>query len=134
MHHPQTKIYHYRGIGEHLDLDQLRKYFLSRPGAIEDFPFDPVTLVLKVGGKMFALISLDETPLRINLKGDPNDNEILRQQFPAIIPGYHMNKRHWNTIILDGSLPDDLILDQIDNSYRLVFDSLARKISGSICR
>lgn len=76
---------------------------------------------------MFALISLDETPPRINLKGDPNDNEFLRQQFPAVIPGYHMNKRHWNTIILDGSLSDEFILDQIDNSYRIVFEGLPRK-------
>jgi predicted DNA-binding protein (MmcQ/YjbR family) len=111
-----------------LNLKQLRTYCLSRPGAVEDFPFGSETLVVKVGGKMFALISLDETPPRINLKGDPNDNEFLRQQFPAVIPGYHMNKRHWNTIILDGSLPDEFILDQIDNSYRIVFDSLPRKI------
>ncbi|MBU1065435.1 MmcQ/YjbR family DNA-binding protein [bacterium] len=115
-----------------MDLEQLRKFCLSKPGAVETFPFDPVTLVLKVGGKMFALISLDESPLRINLKADPNDNEILRQQFPAIIPGYHMNKRHWNTVILDSSLPDELILDQIDISYGIVFASLPRKIRDAI--
>jgi len=115
-----------------LDLEHLRKFLLSKPGAIETFPFDLVTLVLKVGGKMFALISLDESPVRINLKGDPNDNELLRQQFPAIIPGYHMNKLHWNTIILDGSLPDEFIMDQIDISYRIIFESLPRKNRKSI--
>ncbi|MGC9363599.1 MAG: MmcQ/YjbR family DNA-binding protein [Fidelibacterota bacterium] len=114
-----------------MDLEQLRKFFLSKPGAVETFPFDPVTLVLKVGRKMFALVSLDESPTRINLKGDPNDNEILRQQFPAIIPSYHMNKLHWNTLILDGSLPDELILDQIDTSYRLVFDSLPQSFRNN---
>lgn len=110
-----------------MDFETLRNYCLGKKGSAEGLPFGPDTLVFKVGTKIFALIALDETPLRINLKGDPNDNDILRQQFPAIIPGYHMNKRHWNTIILDGSLPDDLILDQIDNSYRLVFGSLPRK-------
>jgi len=115
-----------------LDLDQLRKFCLSKAGAVETFPFDPVTLVLKVGSKMFALISLDESPTRINLKGDPNDNEILRQQFPAIIPGYHMNKRHWNTIILDGSLPDEFIMDQVDSSYQIVFESLPKGIRNCI--
>lgn len=115
-----------------IHLEQLRRYCLAKPGAEEDFPFDPVTSVMKVGGKMFALVSLDESPTRINLKGDPNDNEILRQQFPAIIPGYHMNKLHWNTLILDGSLPDELILDQIDTSYRLVFDSLPQSIRNTI--
>ena len=115
-----------------MNFDTLKSYLLGKPGASEDFPFDHTTLVIKVGGKMFALISLDETPLRINLKGDPNDNEILRQQFPAIIPGYHMNKRHWNTIILDGSLPDEFILDQIDISYWMVFESLPKTIQNNI--
>ncbi len=109
-----------------MDIDQIREYCRSKPGAFEDYPFGLETLVLKVAGKMFALISLDETPARLNLKGDPNDNEILRQQFPAIIPGYHMNKRHWNSIILDNSLPDALILDQIDISYEIVFDCLTK--------
>ena len=87
---------------------------------------------MKVAGKMFALISLDESPARLNLKSDPNDNEILRQQFPAVIPGYHMNKRHWNSIILDQSLPDELILDQIDISYRIVYQSLKKTIRERI--
>ena len=106
----------------------LRNFCRTKPGSVEDYPFDPVTLVLKVGGKMYALIALDETPARINLKGDPNDNDILRQQFPSIIPGYHMNKRHWNTIILDGNLPDEFIIDQINVSYGMVYEHLPRKV------
>jgi predicted DNA-binding protein (MmcQ/YjbR family) len=117
-----------------MDITQIKHYCLSKAGSWEDYPFDPVTLVFKVGSKMFALIALDESPLRINLKGDPNDNEILRQQFAAITPGYHMHKRHWNTIILDGSLPDELILDQIDTSYQIVFNSLPKSAKEHITK
>ena len=110
-----------------MDFETLRNYCLGKKGSAEGLPFGPDTLVFKVGTKIFALISLDETPLRINLKGDPNDNDILRQQFPAIIPGYHMNKRHWNTVIIDGRLPDDLLCELVDQSYDLVFKSLSKK-------
>lgn len=109
-----------------MDYQQLHDYLTSKPGATVDFPFDSVTLVLKVGGKMFALIILDEQPLRMNLKCDPGRAQALRDCFPAITPGYHMNKRHWNTLLLDGSLPYDLILSLIDESYALVVNGLPK--------
>ncbi|HBT82440.1 MAG: MmcQ-like protein [Desulfuromonadales bacterium GWC2_61_20] len=109
-----------------MDLATLRAHLLAKPGAEETFPFDAVTLVLKVGGKMFALVGLDESPLRLNLKCLPEQAEIMRQLYPAVIPGYHMNKRHWNTVILDGSLADEDVLGMIDESYRLVVEGLPR--------
>lgn len=109
-----------------LDLDQLRAALLAKPGAYEDFPFGPEPLVLKVAGKMFALVSLGPAPQRISLKCDPAQAEMLRSAFPAITPGYHLNKRHWNTITLDGSVPDETVLALIDESYALVLKSLTR--------
>lgn len=109
-----------------MDFETLRDYLLSKPAAKEDFPFDSTTLVLKVGGKMFALLGLNEEPLRVNLKCDPHQAELLRQRYPAIIPGYHMNKRHWNTVILDGSLSDEQIQTLIDDSYALVVRGLPK--------
>jgi len=108
--------------------DDLRRYLLSKPGAVETFPFDTTTLVAKVGGKMFALFSIDETPPQVNLKCIPEQAELLRELFPAVRPGYHMNKRHWNTVTLDGSLPDADIIDMIDESYRLVVLGLPRHL------
>ena len=109
-----------------MDFATLRTHLLSKAGAREEFPFDSVTLVAKVGGKMFALVGIDETPLRVNLKCLPEQAEVLREIFPAILPGYHMNKRHWNTIVLDGSLPDEDVLGMIDDSYQLVVQGLPR--------
>lgn len=111
-----------------MDFETLRSYLLSKPGAVEDFPFDNVTLVMKVGGKMFALLGIDEEPLRINLKAIPEQAVLLRELYPAVIPGYHMNKRHWNTVILDGSLADDDVQGMIDESYRLVVQGLPRRL------
>ena len=98
----------------------LNHYLLSKKGATSGRPFDEPTLVFKVMNKMFALVSEDETPLRINLKCDPEEAQILRGMHKSIIPGYHMNKEHWNTIILDESSPDRLIYKMIDDSYKLV--------------
>ena len=109
-----------------MELEELRAYLLAKPGAEETYPFDPVTLVAKVGGKLFALFSVDEAPLRLNLKCLPEQAEVLRELYPAVRPGYHMNKRHWNTVILDGSLPDEDICGMIDESYRLVVEKLPR--------
>jgi predicted DNA-binding protein (MmcQ/YjbR family) len=109
-----------------VEQEQLRAYLLAKPGAEETFPFDATTLVAKVGGKMFALFSLDETPLRLNLKCIPEQAEVLRELYPAVLPGYHMNKRHWNTVVLDGSLPEEDIRGMIDESYRLVVQKLPR--------
>jgi len=109
-----------------MNFETLRSYLLDKPGAGEDFPFDTTTLVLKVGGKMFALLGIDQQPLRINLKCDPLKAELLRERHPAVLPGYHMNKRHWNTVVLDGSLGDDLVRELIDDSYRLVVEGLPK--------
>ncbi len=88
-----------------MNFDTLQAYLLAKPAAREDFPFDTTTLVLKVSGKMFALLGINNDPLRINLKCNPVKAEILREQYPAVLPGYHMNKRHWNTVVLDGFYP-----------------------------
>ena len=109
-----------------MNFDSLRKHLLAKPGTTEEFPFDTVTLVAKVCGKMFALISTNEVPLRLNLKCDPAKAEILREIYPAILPGYHMNKRHWNSVILDGSIPPTEIMSMIDDSYDLVVDGLPK--------
>ena len=109
-----------------MDFPTLRAYLASKPGAVEDFPFDPVTLVSKVGGKMFALVATDEEPLRLNLKCSPLKAEILRECYSAVLPGYHMNKRHWNTVVLDGSIPDADLRAMIDESYALVVQGLPK--------
>jgi predicted DNA-binding protein (MmcQ/YjbR family) len=103
----------------------LRKHCLGFPGAEETFPFAPGLSVFKVAGKMFALSRLEERPLRVALKCEPRLAEQLREAHPAVIPGYHLNKRHWNTVILDGSLPDRMIRDMIEDSYDLVVSGLA---------
>lgn len=99
----------------------------TKPGAVADYPFDETTRVYKVGGKMFALVAEDEEPLRVNLKCDPQDALALRMQYPAILPGYHMSKTHWNTLVLDGSLADSLVQELIDHSYELIVASLPKR-------
>ena len=105
---------------------QARQYLLSKPEAFEDFPFGPEVAVLKVGAKMFATLSQNKGVVDINLKCDPHEAVILRDIFPAIRPGYHMNKRHWNTVTLDGSIPDGEIERMVDNSYALVVKGMRR--------
>jgi predicted DNA-binding protein (MmcQ/YjbR family) len=109
-----------------MNLVLLDQYLLSKKETISSYPFDESTLVFKVINKMFALIAEDETPLHINLKCDPDEAQILRGMHKSIIPGYHMNKEHWNTVILDGSLPDELIYKLIDDSYNLVVKRLKK--------
>jgi predicted DNA-binding protein (MmcQ/YjbR family) len=115
-----------------MKLPELKTYLLQKIGAVEDNPFGPETLVFKVGGKMFALMGLESDPLRINLKCDPDDAQVLRSIFPAVIPGYHMNKEHWNTVILDGSIPEEEIKRMIDHSYDLVLQSLSKKLRNTL--
>ncbi len=103
----------------------LRRYCLSRPGAVAEYPFGPGPRVYKVGNKMFALIP-DDPPLSISLKCDPALAEILRERFDVVTPAYHFNKRHWNGIAIDGSVPDALVREWIDDSYALVVKSLSR--------
>jgi predicted DNA-binding protein (MmcQ/YjbR family) len=103
-----------------MDLPDVIAHCLSKPGAEEDTPFGPDVLVCKVGGKLFALADPGEVPARVNLKCDPDRAIALREEHAAIVPGYHMNKRHWNTVVLDGSLPPSLVRELIDHSYALV--------------
>ena len=110
-----------------MDIEAIRAYCLTKKGVEEDFPFDETTLVIKVGGKIFVLMNLDGDP-SMNLKCDPDRAIDLREANPAITPGYHMNKKHWNTVILDGSLSKKLILEMIDHSYDLVLKSLPIKL------
>lgn len=101
-------------------------YVLSKPFTIEDYPFGPEAAVFKVGGKMFALTVPPGNPSRVNLKCDPTLAIALRQRFKGITPGYHMNKQHWNTVELDGSVPEDEIKKMVDHSYDLVVASLPK--------
>jgi predicted DNA-binding protein (MmcQ/YjbR family) len=108
-----------------MNAEELREYCLSLKGVTEDFPFDEETLVFKVADKMFCLINLDGQ-LSVNLKNEPDKNIELREQYNSIKPGYHMSKIHWNTVEIDGSLPDDLVKTLIDESYDLVVMKLKR--------
>jgi len=109
-----------------MNIEEFREYCLSKKGATEGFPFDETTLVFKVI-KMFALTDI-EGEFRINLKCDPERAIKLREEYPDyIIPGYHMNKKLWNTLIVEGSVPEKLIYELIDHSYDLIVDSLSRK-------
>ena len=110
-----------------MNIENIREYCIRKKAVTEGFPFDDSTLVFKVGGKMFALLSLEETH-SINLKCDPELALTLREQYDAVEPGYHMNKKHWNTIALDGSIPDTRIREWIDHSYDLIVESLPIKI------
>ncbi|MEA2210069.1 MAG: hypothetical protein QOF83_17 [Solirubrobacteraceae bacterium] len=104
----------------------LRKHCLSFDGAEETFPFGPETSVFKVAGKMFALSRLHGEPLSVSVKCEPLLAEQLRAAHPTILAGYHLNKRHWNTVIVDGSLPGSMIVDMIEDSYDLVVSQLPR--------
>jgi predicted DNA-binding protein (MmcQ/YjbR family) len=107
-----------------MNREAVRNYLLEKPEAWEDFPFYPDVAVMKIGRKMFATLSEQDGVARMNLKCDPNEAVILRDIFSAVVPGYHMNKRHWNTVILDGSIPRGEIERMIDNSYSLVVHGL----------
>ena len=109
-----------------MDFQQARDYMLSRPEAWEDFPFGAETAVMKVKGKMFATLSINKGVAATNLKCDPDEALMLRDIFTAVKPGYHMNKRHWNTVVLDGSIPDGEIERMMDRSYGLVVKGLGK--------
>lgn len=109
-----------------MNVEEVREYCITKKAVTESFPFDETTLVFKVMNKMFCLLSLDD--IRIALKNDPEKNIELRAHYPAIIPGYHMNKQHWNTIELDGTVPTKLLLEMIDESYDLILKSLPKKV------
>ncbi len=109
-----------------MDLEELRNYCLVKPGVTASFPFGETTLVFKVLDKVFALVALDDSPLSINLKCDPEVAIELRERYGSVLPGYHMNKKYWNTVLLDGSIRSDLIRKWIDTSYGLVLAGLPK--------
>lgn len=106
---------------------ELRAYLLAKKGATEEMPFGPDNWVYKVMNRMFALVPLDAAPPTINLKCEPGQALFLRDLYPAVRPGYHMNKTHWNTVTLDGSIPEGEVRGMIDDSYDLVVKSLPRE-------
>ena len=103
-----------------MNIEELRSYCLLKPGAEETFPFGINTLVFKADGKAFLLAGIDEEDLQFNVKCDPEKAIELRESYPCVQPGYHMNKKHWNTIVVDGSVPDKMLKEWIDDSYNLV--------------
>lgn len=114
-----------------MDANEVLDYCLAKKGVTESFPFDNETLVLKVGTKMFLLMSLEKQPLTIAVKTNPEWSSELREQYPQITGAYHMNKTHWNSVSLDG-LKRELLLKMIDHSYDLVFKSLTKKAKEEI--
>ena len=110
-----------------MNIEELREYCLSKKGSTESFPFDETVLVFKVGGKIFLLTSLFETPLKFNVKCDPELAIELREKFACVQPGYHMNKSHWNTVSIDGTADNKPLKEWIDHSYDLIFKSLSKK-------
>jgi predicted DNA-binding protein (MmcQ/YjbR family) len=109
-----------------MDLETIRKYCLEKKGVTEELPFDEDSPVYKVMGKIFLIASLTH-PISINLKCDPGKAVELRERYDAVTPGYHMNKKHWNTVMLDNSLPPKFILEWINHSYDLVVNGLGKK-------
>ncbi len=103
-----------------MNIEEIREYALAKPDTEEGMPFGNDTLVFKVNGKIFLLMGLDEQPLQFNVKCDPDRAIELREQHASIIPGYHMNKKHWNSVIVDGSLTNKQLKEQIDHSYSLI--------------
>ena len=109
-----------------MHVESFREYCLKKPGATEGTPFGEDVLVFKVGGKMFALAALDEVPARVNLKCDPDLALELRDRYEQVRPGYHMNKKHWNTVEIDSAIPEAELRKMIDHSYELVVQSLPK--------
>ena len=104
-----------------MDIETLREYALKKKEVTEGFPFGETVLVFKVKGKVFFLISMDTVPLQFNVKCDPDKAIELRDEYPeAVLPGYHMNKKHWNTVLVDGTVSKKILLEMIDHSYELV--------------
>lgn len=103
-----------------MNIETLRDYCLSKPDTEETLPFGPDNLVYKVNGKMWLLAGLDNEPLQFNVKCDPDLAIELRETYPCVLPGYHMNKKHWNTVLVDGTVTDRQLKEWIDHSYSLV--------------
>ena len=114
-----------------MNIETLRSYCLNKFGVTESFPFGNDTLVFKVGNKVFLLSGLNN-PISFNAKCNPEKAILLRENHPEIIPGFHMNKKHWNTVYFDGNLPNKLLHEIIDDSYQLVFDSLPKNLKQKL--
>tara|TARA_R110002124_G_scaffold223917_3_gene389253 strand:- start:33093 stop:33443 length:351 start_codon:yes stop_codon:yes gene_type:complete len=114
-----------------MNIETFRDYCLSKAGVAEDTPFGPDTLCFRVANKIFALLDMDKFE-SVNLKCDPERAVLLREQHDGIVPGYHMNKKHWNTVSCDGSVSADLLLELVDHSYALVFSSLPKNVKEEI--
>ena len=110
-----------------MNIESLREYCLSKSGAEETLPFGPDTLVFKVDGKVFLLVGLDDEQLSFNVKCDPDKAIELREEYACVLPGYHMNKKHWNTIVVDGSVASKQLKEWIDWSYELVSQKKKKK-------
>jgi predicted DNA-binding protein (MmcQ/YjbR family) len=117
-----------------MDLESFREYCLNKPRAAEGTPFGEDVLVFKVAGKMFALVALDEVPATANLKCDPDRALELRDRYEQVRPGYHMNKKHWNTVEIDSGLPESELCRMIDHSYELVVASLPKGTRSKLKR
>jgi predicted DNA-binding protein (MmcQ/YjbR family) len=113
-------------------LDIIREHCLSKPGATEDFPFDETTLVFRVGNKMFALTDIEDKPTSCNLKCEPERAIELRERYEGIKPGWHMNKKYWNTVSTESDVDVDLMKELIDHSYDLIFSKLSKKVRAEI--
>ncbi|MFC3199112.1 MmcQ/YjbR family DNA-binding protein [Parapedobacter deserti] len=118
-----------------MHIEQLRDYCLSKPGTTESCPFGPDTLVFKVADKLFLLTGLDSQPLSFSVKCDPAYALELRERHPHTVKGaYHMNKRHWNEVVCNGELTDEMLLHLVDHSYELVVAGLPRKVREQLCK
>ncbi|MFT4154115.1 MmcQ/YjbR family DNA-binding protein [Parafilimonas sp.] len=115
-----------------MHIETLRAYCLSKKTVTEDFPFGEATLVFRVKGKIFLLVALDADPLQFNAKCNPEKAIELREAYPAIRPGYHMNKKHWNTVVIDGSISSTFIKEMIDDAYDLIVQSLPKKVRDGL--
>jgi predicted DNA-binding protein (MmcQ/YjbR family) len=115
-----------------VSLEEISEFASDLAGVVEEQPFGPDVDVLKVGGKIFAILSPLSSPEAISLKCDPDLAIQLRHQYAAVIPGYHLNKRHWNTVQLDGTIPDDVILRMVTHSYERVIDALPRSVRATL--
>jgi predicted DNA-binding protein (MmcQ/YjbR family) len=117
-----------------MNAEEIRTYCLAKIAVEESFPFDNDTLVFKVGGKIFLLLSISSKPLQFNVKCDPDMAIDLREKYSFVLPGYHMNKQHWNTVLCINPVPKKLILEWIDHSYDLVVSSLPKKAREALKR
>jgi predicted DNA-binding protein (MmcQ/YjbR family) len=115
-----------------MNAESLRTFCLAKKGVEESQPFGPDNLVYKVGGKMFLLVSLDAVPLQFNAKCDPDMALKLREHHNCVLPGYHMSKKHWNTVVVDGTVSDKMLLQWVLDSYNLVYESLPKRIKAEL--